>query len=77
MTGARRGTGLAIAEALSGAGADIVGVSNSAEPNGGAVRRGVEANGRQFHAIPTDLSIVMRQVGYSTICRRWSARSTS
>ena len=56
VTGARRGIGLAIAEALSAAGADIVGVSNSAEPDGGAVRRGVEANGRQFHAIPTDLS---------------------
>ncbi len=56
VTGARRGIGLAIAEALAGAGADIVGVSSSPEPDGGAVRRRVELNGRQFYSIPTDLS---------------------
>jgi 2-deoxy-D-gluconate 3-dehydrogenase len=56
VTGARRGIGLAIADALAHAGADIVGVSASLEPDGGALRRRVEARGRRFWAIPADLS---------------------
>lgn len=46
VTGARRGIGLAIAEALARAGADIVGVSQHSEPDGGELRRRVEKAGR-------------------------------
>ena len=56
MTGVRRGLGLAIAEALASCGADIVGVSRKLEPDGGEARERVEALGRQFWAIPADLS---------------------
>ena len=56
VTGARRGIGLAIAEALACAGADVVGVSAALEPDGGAPRRRVEAHGRRFWPVPADLS---------------------
>jgi 2-deoxy-D-gluconate 3-dehydrogenase len=56
VTGARRGIGLAFAEALAGAGADIVGVSASLEPEGSEAQRRVEALGRSFTAIRADLS---------------------
>jgi 2-deoxy-D-gluconate 3-dehydrogenase len=56
VTGARRGIGLAIADALAAAGADIVGVSLTLEPDGGTVRKIVEAKGRQFWPITADLS---------------------
>ena len=56
VTGARRGIGLAIAEALAAAGADVVGVSAKMEPDGGEARTRVEAHGRRFWAIPADLS---------------------
>jgi 2-deoxy-D-gluconate 3-dehydrogenase len=46
VTGARRGIGLAIAEALARAGADIVAVSQHIEPDGGEVQRRVEQAGR-------------------------------
>jgi 2-deoxy-D-gluconate 3-dehydrogenase len=55
VTGARRGIGLAIAEALAAAGADVVGVSARQEPDGGAVRGHVEAHGRRFWGIPAEL----------------------
>ena len=45
VTGARRGIGLAIAEALALAGADIVAVSQNLEADGGEVRRRVEGAG--------------------------------
>lgn len=55
VTGARRGIGLSIAEALAWSGADVVGVSVSLDPDGGEARRRVEAAGRRFWAMPADL----------------------
>ncbi len=54
VTGARRGIGLAIAEALARAGADIIGVSASLEPTGSVVQRRVEAAGRDFTGYQVD-----------------------
>jgi 2-dehydro-3-deoxy-D-gluconate 5-dehydrogenase len=48
VTGCRRGIGRAIAEAVAGAGADVVGVSAHLEPDGGDVARTVEARGGSF-----------------------------
>jgi 2-dehydro-3-deoxy-D-gluconate 5-dehydrogenase len=56
VTGARRGIGLAIAEALAAAGADIVGVSATMERDGGAARERVEAHGRRLTAVAADLA---------------------
>ncbi|GAB3845238.1 2-dehydro-3-deoxy-D-gluconate 5-dehydrogenase KduD [Micromonospora andamanensis] len=56
VTGARRGIGLAMAEALAVAGADIVGVSANLEPEGSEVARRVRAAGRQFTALRADLA---------------------
>ncbi len=56
VTGCRRGIGRAIAEALAGAGADIVGVSASLEETGSAVAQSVEEMGRRFRAYPCDFS---------------------
>ncbi len=55
VTGARRGIGLAIAESLAQAGADVVGVSAALEPEGGEARRRVEQHGRCFWSMPADL----------------------
>ncbi len=56
ITGARRGIGLAIAEAFAVAGADVVGVSTVVEPDGGEGGRRVRAHGRRFWSMPADLS---------------------
>ncbi len=56
VTGARRGIGLAIADAIACAGADVVGVSAALKPGGGEARRRVEAHGRRFWAMPADLA---------------------
>jgi 2-deoxy-D-gluconate 3-dehydrogenase len=56
VTGARRGLGLAIAKALAAAGADIVGVSASLEPEGSAVQTEVEALGRDFEGHQVDFA---------------------
>jgi 2-deoxy-D-gluconate 3-dehydrogenase len=56
VTGARRGIGLAITEALARAGADVIGVSAALEADGGTAGRLVEAAGRRFCAISADLS---------------------
>ena len=55
VTGARRGIGLAMAEALARAGADIVGVSANLELIGSEVERRVRAAGRRFVAVRADL----------------------
>lgn len=54
VTGASRGIGLAMAEALAQAGADIVGVSVSLAETGSEVQQRVEQAGRQFTGFRTD-----------------------
>ena len=56
VTGARRGIGLAMAQALAGAGADIIGVSAQLEASGSEVERRVDAAGRRFTAFAVDLA---------------------
>lgn len=56
VTGARRGIGMAMAEGLAAAGADIIGVSVNLEPTGSEVSRRVEALGRSFTAYQTDFA---------------------
>lgn len=56
VTGCRRGIGLAMAEALAEAGADIVGVSAQLEPTGSEVERRVHLHGRTFTALRADLA---------------------
>jgi 2-deoxy-D-gluconate 3-dehydrogenase len=55
VTGARRGIGLAFADALAAAGADIVAISASLEPEGSEVQQRVEAHGRRFTGVAADL----------------------
>ncbi|ARK12522.1 SDR family oxidoreductase [Fibrella sp. ES10-3-2-2] len=50
VTGCNRGIGLAMAEALAEAGADIIGVSANLAAQGSAVAQAVEALGRRFYA---------------------------
>src|SRR5690606_37312146 len=56
VTGARRGIGFAMAEALAGAGADIIGVSATLESSGSAIERSVTAAGRAFEGIACDFA---------------------
>ncbi|WP_116654628.1 SDR family oxidoreductase [Pelagibacterium sediminicola] len=56
VTGAKRGIGRGMAEALAQAGADIVGVSASLETSGSAVGDAVEKLGRTFTAYQCDFS---------------------
>ena len=55
VTCARRGIGLAMAEALAGAGADIIAVSAQIQP-GSMVEEVVQANGRSCRVLRCDLS---------------------
>jgi 2-deoxy-D-gluconate 3-dehydrogenase len=55
VTGCRRGIGLAMAQALAGAGADIVGVSANLDPAQSEVQRSVQALGRRFTGLRADL----------------------
>ena len=54
VTGARRGIGFAMAEALAEAGADIIGVSASQEADGGAIGARVRELGRSFEGFAVD-----------------------
>jgi len=65
VTGCKRGIGKAIAEALAEAGADVIGVSASLEPEGSEVARAVEAAGRTFYAYQADFA--NRQALYTFI----------
>src|SRR5471030_1919263 len=56
VTGARRGIGLAMAQALAGAGADVIGVSAQLEESGSEAARRVEAAGRRFTSFAVDLA---------------------
>jgi 2-deoxy-D-gluconate 3-dehydrogenase len=54
VTGAKRGIGFAIAEALAAAGADIIGASASLEPSGSAIEARVKSLGRSFTGFSVD-----------------------
>ena len=56
VTGAKRGIGRAMAEALASAGADIVAVSASLEPEGSELGKTVASMGRGFAAYQCDFS---------------------
>lgn len=56
VTGAKRGIGRGIAEALASAGADIIGVSASLELSGSDVEKSVTSIGRSFKAYQCDFS---------------------
>ena len=56
VTGCRRGIGLAMAEALAGAGADIIGVSATLEPRAARSDDARPALGRQFTPYRVDLA---------------------
>lgn len=56
VTGALRGIGLAMAEALAEAGADIIGVSATLEATDSPVERAVMAHGRHFRGYQCDFS---------------------
>jgi 2-dehydro-3-deoxy-D-gluconate 5-dehydrogenase len=55
VTGARRGIGLSMATALAAAGADILAVSATLDPDGGEVRDRVEQLGRRVEVASVDL----------------------
>jgi 2-deoxy-D-gluconate 3-dehydrogenase len=56
VTGCRRGIGMAMAEGLAEAGADIIGVSKSLEATGSDVEKSVTALGRKFYPYTCDFS---------------------
>lgn len=56
VTGAKRGIGFAMAEALAAAGADIIGVSATLEATGSRIAAAVEAHGRSFRARRVDFA---------------------
>jgi len=56
VTGARRGIGLAMATALAEAGADIIGVSATLEPEGSVVEQRVTSLGRRFAGLSADFA---------------------
>lgn len=57
VTGCKRGIGYALAEGLAEAGADVIGVSASLEPEGSKIEQAVRRAGRSFHAYQCDFRI--------------------
>lgn len=57
VTGASQGIGLAIAETLAAAGADVIGVSYDMEAGASDARTAVEAQGRTFTPLRCDFSV--------------------
>ena len=56
VTGARRGIGFAMAEALAAAGANIIGVSATIEASGSDIEKAVTSYGRSFEGIACDFA---------------------
>ncbi len=56
VSGARRGIGRGMAEALAGAGADIIGVSATLESSGSDIERSITDLGRRFSGYQCDFS---------------------
>ncbi|WP_394341619.1 SDR family NAD(P)-dependent oxidoreductase [Salegentibacter salinarum] len=56
VTGCKRGIGFAMAEALAEAGADILGVSASLEPEGSKIEKRIKEIGRSFKGYQCDFS---------------------
>jgi 2-dehydro-3-deoxy-D-gluconate 5-dehydrogenase len=56
VTGAKRGIGFAMADALAAAGADIIGVSATIEATGSEIEKAVLAHGREFTATACDFA---------------------
>ncbi|WP_298294256.1 SDR family oxidoreductase [uncultured Litoreibacter sp.] len=56
VTGAKRGIGRGMAEALAAAGADVIGVSATLDPNGSDVGNAITAMGRSFTGYSCDFS---------------------
>ncbi len=54
VTGCKKGIGFAMAEALAEAGADIIGVSASLEPEGSEIEKSVTSIGRKFYSYQCD-----------------------
>ena len=56
VTGAKRGIGFAMAEALAEAGADIIGVSATLEATGSSIEAAVAGHGRSFTGLAVDFA---------------------
>ncbi len=65
VSGCKRGLGKAMAVALAQAGADIIGVSASLEPQGSAVQNDVEALGRRFTSFQCDFADKAAVLGFA------------
>lgn len=74
VTGATRGIGLAMADALAAAGADVIAISAGIQPSGSEVEQRVHAHGRSCEAIRVDFADpdAVEQVGRALAEReRW------
>lgn len=56
VTGARRGIGFAMAEALAAAGADVIGVSAAMKHSGNSIAAAVTSHGRRFEGLACDFA---------------------
>ena len=77
VTGCRRGIGLAMAEALAGAGADIIGVSRQLDAESSEVQQRVEATGRTFAGHCVDFADRVAVQQFASELGGVDARSTS